>query len=486
MNKNKNNSKKKKKVNIFSRIIGILFDILLIIFSGLIIYMDVLPTKYFSLVFSVIAIIAIIINLILFIPKIKTKLKIPTNIFAILFSLVFIFGINYLYNTVDFLENITSSGYQVENYYVVVLDNETYFKLDDLKSYKMGFFNTDTDTYKKAKEKIEKKVETKNTDYKDHIKLANDLLNENVDAIFISESYKVNLDEEVTGFKDKTKILATISIKTKTKSIAKEVKVTKEPFNIFISGIDTYGAISSVSRSDVNMIATVNPTTHEILLTSIPRDYYVKLNGTTGLKDKLTHAGIYGVDKSVKTLEDLFEIEINYYFRVNFTTLIDVVDVIGGIDVYSDKTFIPWTDPAITIKKGNVHMDGKTALAFARERHAYQEGDRHRVKNQQDVLTAIMNKMLSSKTIISKYNSLLNTLDGSFQTNMATKDLTSLIKNQLNTMPKWNITSQSVNGRDSSNYTYSYPSQKLYVMEPDMSTVELAKTKIKEALNNEK
>jgi LCP family protein required for cell wall assembly len=228
------------------------------------------------------------------------------------------------------------------------------------------------------------------------------------------------------------------------------------------------------------MIVTVNPKTHDILLTSIPRDYYVQLHGTTGLKDKLTHAGIYGVDMSVSTLEDLFDIDINYYVRVNFTTLIQVVDTIDGIDVESDKSFTAYTDNSVYVKKGSNHFNGKQALAYSRERYAYQEGDRHRVQNQQDVITAIMNKMLSSKTLITKYNSILNTLDGSFQTNMKTSSLTSLIKKQIDTMPSWNITSQSVNGTDSSNVTYSYPGQKLYVMVPDMSTVESAKTKITE------
>lgn len=481
----KKNKKNKKTVNILSSIIGIIFDISLIIFSYLIIKLDVLPTKYFSGLFGVLLVITVIFNLILFVPKVKSKLKIGTDIFSVLFSIVFCIGINYLYNTNDFFNKITDSKYQVENYYVVVLDNGTYNNIKDLKNDNMGIFVSNTDSYKEAREKLLDKVKTKNKDYDDANSLAKDLLKENVDAMFISETYKIALDEEIDNFKNSTKILDTISIKTKNKDIVKDVKVTKEPFNIFVSGIDTYGKISNVSRSDVNMIVTVNPNTHEILLTSIPRDYYVQLNGTTGLKDKLTHAGIYGVDKSVKTLEDLFGIEINYYVRVNFTTLIDIVDVIGGIDVYSDATFVPWTDRTIKINKGMVHMNGKTALAFSRERHAYREGDRHRVKNQQDVITAIMNKILSSKTIISKYNSLLNTLDGSFQTNMDTKDLTSLIKKQLNDMPKWTITSQSVNGSDSSNYTYSYPKQKLYVMIPDMSTVNEATTKINEVLNKD-
>ena len=479
----KTSAKKKKKINIFSVIIGIIFLILLSIFMGLLIYMDVLPTKYFTIVTGSLGVIGLVLCMMLFIPKIKTKIKIFANVFAILFGAVFVFGIGKLYNTVDFLSTITNTKYQQENYYVVVLDNQTYDKLDDLGKDSMGIYVSQVDTYSEAREKLEEKVKTKNIDYEDQTKLANDLLVENVDAMFISESNKATLDEEIEGFQGKTKIIETITVKQKSKNIVKKVKVTKQSFNIFVSGIDTYGKISSVSRSDVNMVITVNPETHQILLTSIPRDYYVQLHGTTGLKDKLTHAGIYGVDKSVTTVEDLFDIDINYYVKVNFTTLINVVDIIGGIDVYSDQAFVSGTDYTCSFKKGTNHLNGKYALAFARERHAYASGDRHRVQNQQDVITAIMNKLLTSKTLISKYDSLLKTLEGSFQTNMNMGDLTSLIKKQIDQMPKWEIISQSVNGKDSNNVTHSYPGQRLYVMEPDMSTVTAASTKIKNVID---
>ena len=286
--------------------------------------------------------------------------------------------------------------------------------------------------------------------------------------MFISSVYKNTLDEEKATFKESTKVLYTISIKTKAEDISKAVKVTEQPFNIFVSGIDTTGKISNVSRSDVNMIVSVNPNTNKILLTSIPRDYYVQLHGTTGLKDKLTHAGIYGVNKSITTLEDLFKIDINYYVRVNFTTLTKLVDNIGGIDVYSD----------VYVRKGNNHFNGRQALAFSRERYAYQEGDRHRVKNQQDVFTAIFKKISSSQTLISKYDSILGTLDQSFQTNMSQRDIKKLVKRQLDKMPSWTIENQSVNGTDSSAETYSYAGQKLYVMIPDIKTVETASARI--------
>ena len=250
--------------------------------------------------------------------------------------------------------------------------------------------------------------------------------------------------------------------------------VTTESFNIYVSGIDTYGDISTRSRSDVNMVITVNPKTNTILLTSIPRDFYVQLNGTTGSKDKLTHAGLYGVDMSIKTIEDLLSIDIDYFLRVNFSTLVSVVDLIGGIDVYSDKGFRPWTAPDIYIPKGNVRMDGKTALAFSRERYAYVEGDRHRVQNQQDVISAIIKKMTTSTALLTKYTQLLDSISNSFETNINMGEVSKLMKLQLNKMPSWNIQKYSVNGFDSSNYTYTFGKQLLYVMEPDYATVKSA------------
>ena len=234
----------------------------------------------------------------------------------------------------------------------------------------------------------------------------------------------------------------------------------------------------------MNQLVVVNPKTNHILLVNTPRDYYVRLAGTIGLKDKLTHAGIYGINKSIDTLEDLYDININHYLRVNFNTLVKVVDVIGGIDVYSDKTFNSFHIKGWTVSKGLNHFNGKEALAYSRERYAYIDGDHHRGRNQQDVITAIINKITTSKVLISKYNSILNVLDGSFQTDISTSGITSFIKYQLDKMPSWKVESIAVSGYNSYNYTYSMGyNYKLYVMEPDYDSIETAKEKIKEVLN---
>ena len=470
--------KSKKIINKIGYVICTLFLIVLGLFIGLLIYMDVIPPKYFYPVVGVSVFIAILNAVILYMPRVKSKLKIIFIVLAILLSVLFGFVAQKLFITNDFLEKITNTKYETEDYYVIVLNDKNYKKLSDLDNLKTGIYKNSAKTYKEARKELLGKIKTTNVDYEDVSILADDLLNERVNAMFISSVYKNTLDEEKATFKESTKVLYTISIKTKAEDISKAVKVTEQPFNIFVSGIDTTGKISNVSRSDVNMIVSVNPNTNKILLTSIPRDYYVQLHGTTGLKDKLTHAGIYGVNKSITTLEDLFKTDINYYVRVNFTTLTKLVDNIGGIDVYSDASFYCYTDPGVYVRKGNNHFNGRQALAFSRERYAYQEGDRHRVKNQQDVFTAIFKKISSSQTLISKYDSILGTLDQSFQTNMSQRDIKKLVKRQLDKMPSWTIENQSVNGTDSSAETYSYAGQKLYVMIPDMKTVETASARI--------
>lgn len=290
----------------------------------------------------------------------------------------------------------------------------------------------------------------------------------------MSESHKSLCEDLIKDFDLNVKIIYTIGIKTETKVESSNIDINKDSFNVYISGIDIYGDISSVSRSDVNMIMTVNPNTHNILLTSIPRDYYVQLHGTTGLRDKLTHAGMYGINMSIETIEDLLDEDIDYYIRVNFTTLINLVDAIGGIDIYSDTEFVAWTNRSCKFEVGSMHLDGACALAYSRERYAYLEGDRHRVQNQQDVLTAIINKALSSTTLITKYSKLLESMGDSIQISIPSNSIYSLINSQLKTMPSWTIKRYSLNGTDKLAKTYSAPSEDLYVMEPDTSTVELA------------
>lgn len=480
-------SKSKKKRMVFhqrvGKIVSILFILLSVVFLGMIFSMHVLPIKYMGILLGIYLPILFILVLFMMLKRLKLKIKIPCEVISILIIFFLVVGIAYLNRTMNFMSKIKEKKYQTENYYVVVLESSNYDTLDSLKNKTIGIHMSSLESGEEAISNFRKKLSYEDKEYTDFMQLGKDLLNHKVDAMFINGSYLSILQDEDETFDAKTKIVDTIQIQIKNEVVKKEIDVTKEPFNLYISGIDIYGNITSVSRSDVNIIVTVNPVTHQILLTSIPRDYYVRLHGTTGYRDKLTHAGIYGVDMSITTLEDLLDIDINYYARVNFTTLIELVDAIGGVDVYSDYSFTS-LHGNYKFNVGMNHMNGEQALGFTRERYAFKDGDRQRGKNQQKVITAIINKALSSKTLITKYTNILNSLESSFQTNMGSNKIYSLVNMQLDKMPSWEITSISLDGTGKSEYTYSYSGQRLYVMEPDMSIVNSAKEKIKEIMQS--
>lgn len=456
------------------KVLSLLYTLTMIFLVYLIFKIDILPNNILIIILFGILFIAIILNLIL----LKSKNRIINSIVLIIMLItggIILYGANYLNSTVSFIKEANSIKEEINKYYVVVLDKSEYKKIDDIKAKNVGYVeNTPEEVFNKID------VELDYNSYSNQLELYKDLDIKKIEAILVSDSYMDIMTEEVDNFKENTRILYTIDIYKKIENINKSVETNKESFTIYISGIDTYGSIGNVSRSDVNILVTVNPNTGKILLTSIPRDYYVRLHGTTGYKDKLTHAGLYGINMSVSTIEDLIDIDINYYVRVNFNTLIKVIDEIGGIDIYSDTDFIAWTDESCKFNQGMNSVGGKCALAFSRERYAYQGGDRHRGQNQQAVISAIIKKVNTDRNLILKYNDILDSLNGTFQTNMQFEDITSFIKNQINNNISWDIESISLDGYDSSNYTYSYSGSKLYVMEPNYNTVENAKNKILE------
>lgn len=278
------------------------------------------------------------------------------------------------------------------------------------------------------------------------------------------------------------------------KENAKSVAVTKEPFNVLLTGIDTTGEIDAEDgRSDVNMIVTVNPTTHQVLLTSIPRDYEVNIVDE-GATDKLTHTGFYGVDVTVDSLEDMLDTTINYYVRVNFSTVEKFVDAIGGIDVQSEVAFDPSinaretaTDvvPEFHVKKGKNHLNGGQALAFARERKAFDMGDNQRIRNQQIVFTAMLQKATSTRTMAFSYNRILNHLQNYVEMTFSSKEIRQLVKFQLLKNPSWNIMRNQLSGVDSFSSTYTTGYEQVYVMAQDEESVEFAKELIQAVMDGE-
>lgn len=267
-------------------------------------------------------------------------------------------------------------------------------------------------------------------------------------------------------------VLATYRVKAD-KPPETQTDVSK-PFVLYISGIDTYGEVSTVSRSDVNMLAVVNPQTRRILLVNTPRDYYVQLHGTMGSRDKLTHAGIYGVDMSRQTLEDLYGVQVSYYARINFTSLVKIIDTIGPIDVYSDYEFKSYHE-------GYNTLNSKQALEFARERYSFEEGDRQRGRNQQRVIEAIVAKMNKPQNAIHS-NAVFGAVQGSMETNMSEGSIRQLVRAQLDDLKAWSVESISVGGIGSMQPTYSMGAQPLYVMEPDARSLAEAKQRIADTL----
>lgn len=470
-------------------LIGKISYILLIILTSLLLFkiikMDVLPVKYLILIIVFLFLILFIIGFLLFKKGVKFFVKIFNVFLTFILITIVLISMNYLNKTVDFLNTIKNKLYQTEEYYLVTLKDSKYTSLKDLNEKTIGIYKDEiNNNYNNLIIDMLNGMTVYLDEYDSYMDAANVLLEGKEEVILISASYKSLVEDSIEDFYDKTKIIHKYSIKIKSASIEKEVNVSKEPFSIFISGIDSYGDITTVARSDVNIVATVNPSTYDVLITSIPRDYYVQLYNTTGYKDKLTHSGMYGINTTVKTVEDLLDIDINYYVRLNFSTVVKLVNAIDGIDVDSPTNFTAKANKNCTYIKGNNHLNGKCSLAFVRERYAFNEGDRQRIKNQQEVIKAVIKKAMSSKTIVSKYSKILKSFGGSFETNMSTDKIYDLVKLQLGDMPKWNIETQSLEGYDAYEYTYTpLGNIKPYVMIPEEKSVIDAKANIKKILD---
>lgn len=271
-------------------------------------------------------------------------------------------------------------------------------------------------------------------------------------------------------------------------SNAEANKITKEPFVVYLSGVDTRGDLTDKARSDVNIIAAVNPVTKQVVLINTPRDYYVDLAGTNS-KDKLTHAGLYGVQTSMDTLGNLYGVDVQHYIRINFAGFINIIDALGGVDVYSDQAFTSVGSPGYydptTFVEGWNHLDGKAALAFARERHAFKTGDVQRGINQMKVIDAMLNK-IKSPALLMGFTKILDAVSDSFVTSLSQNQISALVRMQLSDFAEWNIERYTVTGTSgSSTKCYSAKGQKLYVMKPDEASVAKAKEMIAAVLGGE-
>lgn len=423
---------------------------------------------------------ALTIYKLIFSKKAHKATKITIIILSILISLAAATGYKYVRQTVNFIENITGAHYETQTYKVLVLKSSQYNDIKQLNTQHIGFLSQNPNL-ENTKNTLKSVITFKDEDFDELGSLLAGINDFKVSAITLTDSYLEFLEENNNDFIKNSKVIYQFEVRVDKDKDVKRVNVATEPFIVYISGSDSRIGINDTARSDVNIVAVVNPKTAKVLLVSIPRDYYVQLHGTTGTKDKLTHAGIYGTEMSKNTIADLLGVNINYTLKVGFSTVISVVDKVGGIDIDSDQEFTPHTNKSCHFIKGTQHVDSACALAFSRERYAYATGDRHRGQNQQQVITKLIEK-ISDPHYLVHWADILKAAEGSFETNLTYDEITDFARYQLAELKSWTTESISLDGSGAMLPTYSMGSQKLYVMLPYQWTIDNAKSKIAEYL----
>lgn len=462
----------------------LVIEIMLIAF---VLTLDILPGKY---IVALVAGIIVIDGLMIWLindrkPKSKKRL-----IGAILCGVMIVcscVGSYFAYDTYKTMEIISAKMNQTITYDVVVLKDSVYEDLDDIEGQTVYSVMSGKDTYAQAKQKLESSVDmtleetTGCMDAGEKLVSLTGIKQDNI--LFISDPEYDMTDDIIQGFKKETKVIHKITVKLPYES-SDNIDVLHDSFNVLISGIDSRGEISDVARSDVNMIVTVNPNTHTILLTSMPRDSYVPLH-MNGEMDKLTHSGVYGIDETIMTIEDWLNVDINYYARVNFKMLVKLVDAVGGIDVYNDIDFYS-SVKGWHFNKGWHHMHGTYALWYLRERKAFKDEDEQRIRNQQKVMKALLEKCTSKKTLVANYTEILEAVGVDMQTSMSQKEMAELARMQLDDMPEWTIKRQCIDGDDAELGTWSMGMNRpLFVSVPKEESVKKVSNNIKKVMNPE-
>lgn len=435
------------------------------------------PTKYLV---AIIVVLLILFGVTFGLQYVKNKVYIVGIVLSIILSIFQVIGIVYMLKADKLMADVGGANYKTDNMIVVVKKDNPASNLMDASMYRFGTQTAvDQENTQIMVDNINTSLgrEVKIEQYGTVQELANALLEGRVDAAIYNQALDGLITDAIEDYSEQVRVLYQYGIETE---IEQENVDVEEPFNVYISGIDVSGPVATNSRSDVNIIMTVNPNTKKILLTTTPRDYYVQIPDISGeQRDKLTHAGIYGVDASMRTLEQLYGIDISYYARVNFSSLIKIVDTLGGVDVDSDFEF---TAGGYQFKQGMNHLDGDQALAFSRERYSFEDGDNQRGKDQQKVLTAILNKAMSP-AILANASALIADVSDSVQTNMTQEEMAKFIKMQLNDSASWTIESAAASGNGDTQACYSSGDQPLYVMWPDEAVVQSISAKMNEILN---
>ena len=484
-----------KEQNKVLRGIGIVLSILLVVASFYLLYqlikINVLPTKLLFLI----TIIFVLLDAIFALLLCYYTRAVVSKIICVVITLVLIFGSclggYYISKTGSLLTSITNVTKHAKNTVSVVVKQSSDIKnKSQLNGLSVGTLRTiGTQGSSKALKELSKDgILMNQSEYDSLSAMLEAFYKGEVDSIIINESSRSQiLDmESYADFDNNTRVVYQTSYKVENTDKANAVTdITSKPFNVLISGSDTRGGFDENGRSDVIMVATVNPKTSTILLTSVPRDYYVTTacdaadGCMQGALDKITHTGIHGTNTTKRTVEQLLGVEINYTFKVGFDTVTDLVDALGGVDVYVEPGYAVTTS-TFSVHEGTNHLDGEHALAYARERYSYTEGDRQRTKNQQQVLMGIVNEV-TKPSVITKYASIMDAMANTFSTTMSNEEISDLIKYQINNNPKWKMEQYMVDGTGDT-LMCAELGDAASVMVPDQSTVKMAKDKINAVL----
>ncbi|WP_288867995.1 LCP family protein [uncultured Parvimonas sp.] len=427
-----------------------------------------------------------VILILLFVLNIIRKGKIFTTIMSLFFLLITFFSFNYLNKGLNLFDKLNKNAKISENTMIVAVRADSDMNsVNDIKSKVLAPTEMDKENIDKLVKELQNKANVKLNiqDTKSYLQAYEDLISGKSQVMVLNAAYGDLIANAHPDYLEKIKKIYEYKIVEEVKEKKVDKKTDKnDSFNIYVSGIDTYGPITTVSRSDVNVLVTVNKKTHKIVLTTTPRDAYVKIaGGGKNQYDKLTHSGIYGIDTSVQTLENLYGIKIDHYARVNFTTFMKLIDLVGGIDVQNNQDFVSYHGK-YHFPVGTVHLDSKKALGFVRERYSLSDGDRDRGRNHEKVIAAIIKK-LTSKAALSNFSSILDEISSSVQTDMPVSEIMELVNQQLDSGEDFKIESQSLNGFGKMGLpSYAMPGYKLYMMEVDKQSLETCKNKMKEIL----
>ena len=455
-----------------------IYAVLAVFLLFLIFKYNMLDFRYLNIVVAVLIVVLAILCFFLIWSKKAKNLTLILLLLGILISGTSLFAVGQFIGFTSRLN--ATSNYSNYSMSIAVLADSPIDNISQVTSV-MGPTGTDKDNIQqlmndlKASQKKELSVEESSS----YLAAYKSLLAGDTKAIILNSVFENIIESEYPDYASKIKKIYTKEL-TKTVETPKDVK--GDSFNVYISGIDTYGPISSVSRSDVNIIMTVNRETKKILLTTTPRDSYVPIaDGGNNQKDKLTHAGIYGVDASIHTLENLYGIDLNYYARLNFTSFLKLIDLLGGVDVYNDQEFTAHTNGKF-YSVGNVHLDSEQALGFVRERYSLADGDRDRGRNQQKVIVAILQKLTSTEAL-KNYDGIIKGLQDSIQTNMPLETMMKLVNAQLESGGTYKINSQDLKGTGRMDLpSYAMPESNLYMMEISGSSLESVKVAINDVI----